>query len=102
MKTELDLIKSARGQYQCAYKQMARIMKSIPSRPTMPIVSRELHNSGRYNACLTRAGIVAQSHASGIGRLLPNAHPQFNDYLDAFDTALDSAESDLLCKALIK
>jgi hypothetical protein len=24
MKTELDLIKSARGQYRCAYKQMAR------------------------------------------------------------------------------
>lgn len=24
MKTELELIKSARGQYQCVYKQMAR------------------------------------------------------------------------------
>lgn len=72
-----------------------------PDHPAMPIVSRLLHNSGRYNACLTRAGIVVQSHRTGAGRLLPKTHVQFNDYLEAFDTSIDSEESDALCKALM-
>ena len=71
-----------------------------PARPAMPKVSRELHNSWRYNACVTRAGIVIQSHATGTGRLLPTSHPQYGDYLDAFDTCVDSAEADALCRAL--
>ena len=63
--------------------------------------SRELHNSGRFNACLVRAGIVVQSHRTGTGKLLPADHPQFGEYLEAFETSLDSTESDALCKALI-
>jgi len=63
--------------------------------------SRELYNSGKFNACLTRAGIVVQSHRTGMGKLLPVNHPQFGDYLEAFETSLDAAESDALCKALI-
>ena len=74
----------------------------VPPRPSMPIVSRELHNSGKYNACLTRAGIVVQSHRTGTGQLLPKNHPQFDDYIEGFDTALDSKEADLLCAALLR
>lgn len=73
----------------------------VPGRPRMPRVSRELHNSGRYSACLVSCGLVVQSHRTGTGRLLPDSHPQFADYLEAFDTAIDADESDALCRALI-
>ena len=73
----------------------------IPTRPAMPKVSRELHNSGRYNACIIRAGLVVQSHRSGNGRLLPVDHPQYADYVEALETAIDATESDALCRALI-
>lgn len=73
-----------------------------PARPAMPKFSHELHNSVRYNACLTRAGIVVQSHATGTGRLLPLSHAQYGDYLEAFDACIDSAESDALCRALLR
>lgn len=80
---------------------MDALDRLAPARPAMPRVSRELHNSGRYNACLTRAGIVVQSHRTGTGKLLPVSHQQFADYLEAFDTVLDSIEADALCKALL-
>lgn len=73
-----------------------------PARPANPKVSRELHNSGRYNACVTRAGIVAQSHATGTGRLLPVSHAQYGDYLEGFVSCIDSAEADALCRALLR
>ncbi len=76
-------------------------LDNIPARPAMPKVSRELHNSSRYNACLVGPGLIVQSHRTGTGKLLPRNHPQFSDYLEAFDSALDSTEADALCKALI-
>lgn len=72
-----------------------------PSRPSMPRVSRELFNSGRYCASLTRAGLIVQSHTSGTGRLLPNHHKQFQDYLEAFDSLCDDDEGNALCRALM-
>jgi hypothetical protein len=63
--------------------------------------SRELHNSCRYSACIVKPGLVVQSHRTGTGRLLATDHPQFADYAAAFDAALDSAEADALCKALL-
>ena len=62
---------------------MNALDKLIPKRPDMPKVSRVIHNSGRYNACIIRAGLVVQSHHSGQGRLLPISHPQYADYVDA-------------------
>lgn len=72
-----------------------------PRSPLIGQPSRVLHQSGRYVVSLTRAGLVVQHHASGTGRLLPRAHSQFGDYVDAFETAIDSKESDALARALI-
>lgn len=73
-----------------------------PARPAMPIVSRVIHSSGRYNACITRAGLIVQSHRTGSGRLMPTNHSQFRDYVEAIETAIDSQEADDICKALHK
>lgn len=64
--------------------------------------SRVVHNSGRYVASVIGAGLVVQSHRTGTGRLLPTSHPQYADYLEAIETALDSTEADALCAALLK
>ncbi len=73
---------------------------SAPKRPSMPTVSRELFNSGRYNVCLTRAGIVVQHHSTGTGKLLPTSHPQYEQWVTAWDALLDTDEGNALCKAL--
>jgi hypothetical protein len=63
--------------------------------------SRLLHNSSRYSVCLVKPGLVVQSHQTGKGKLLPITHAQFTDYVEALETAIDSAEADALCKALL-
>ena len=73
----------------------------VPERPKMPVVSRNIYNSSRYVVCLTRAGLIVQSHRTGVGVNLPITHPQFQDYVDAFDTAIDADESNALCRALL-
>lgn len=73
-----------------------------PKRPTMPSVSRELFSSTRYNACLTRAGVVVQHHATGTGKLMPVSHPQYQQWATAWDDIIDDAEGDNLCKALLR
>jgi hypothetical protein len=72
-----------------------------PPRPKMPIVSRVLFESGYYNACLTRAGIIVQRNTTGTGSCLPMSHKQFSDYLAAFDDVVDADEGNALCKALL-
>jgi hypothetical protein len=66
----------------------------------MPIVSRELFNSARYVATLTRAGLIVQSHRTGTGRCMPATHPQYADYVAAIESAIDAVEGDALCRAL--
>ena len=73
----------------------------IPARPAMPIVSRELFNSARYVACITRAGLIVQSHQSGTGRVMAASHPQYADYVEAIEHAIDAKEGDALCRALM-
>ncbi len=63
--------------------------------------SRVIHNSGRYVASVIRAGLVVQSHQRGTGKLLPANHPQYADYVEAIETAIDAKEADALCAALI-
>lgn len=75
--------------------------KLIPQRPQMPTPSRELFQSTQYVACITRAGLIVQSHRLGRGKLLPVSHPQYADYVDALGTALDQAEGNALCRALM-
>lgn len=72
----------------------------FPPRPAMPVVTRELFQSSRYVASLTRAGLIVQSHRTGTGRRLPIDHPQFNDYVSAIEGAIDTDEGNALCRAL--
>lgn len=72
-----------------------------PPRPAMPKVTREIFNSSRYCVTLTRAGLIVQSHRTGKGSLLPIGHPQYADYVKGIETAIDTDEVELLCKALL-
>jgi len=61
-----------------------------------------LHTSTHYTAHLhPRAGLIVQSTRKAGGVQMRPDHPQFADYVDAIRTAIDSAEADALCKALI-
>lgn len=56
--------------------------------------------SKTYAAYLSpRAGLIVQNKARGV-RLAPD-HPQFADYVAAFETAIDTHEADALCRALL-
>lgn len=61
-----------------------------------------LHESANYSAYLANsAGIIVESTRKSGGVSMRPDHPQFNEYLDAFRTAIDSQEADALCKALL-
>jgi hypothetical protein len=61
-----------------------------------------LHESANYSAYLANsAGIIVESTRKSGGVSMRPDHPQFNEYLDAFRTAIDSKEADALCKALL-
>ena len=61
-----------------------------------------LHQSAHYAAyLLNNSGLIIESTRKTGGVQLKPDHPQFADYVDAIRTAIDSAEADALCKALI-
>jgi hypothetical protein len=61
-----------------------------------------LHTSAHYTVHLANsAGIIVESTRKVGGVSMRPDHPQFNEYLDAFRTAIDSQEADALCKALL-
>ena len=58
--------------------------------------------SGRYVADLhPRAGLIVQSTRKAGGVCMRPDHPQFKDYVEAFETAIDTQEADALCRALL-
>jgi maltose-binding protein MalE len=61
-----------------------------------------LHKSAHYAAhLLNNSGLVIEStRKTGGVQLRPN-HPQYREYVDAFRTAIDAAEADALCRALL-
>jgi maltose-binding protein MalE len=61
-----------------------------------------LHKSAHYAAhLLNNSGLVIEStRKTGGVQLRPN-HPQYGEYVDAFRTAIDAAEADALCRALL-
>lgn len=73
-----------------------------PARSNKFSGSREIYISGRYSACVVRTGLVIQSNRMGTGMLLPCDHPQYVDYVDAIESAIDNKEADALCRALLK
>jgi hypothetical protein len=63
--------------------------------------SRVIFEAYGYCVCLTKAGLSVQGKG-GKGKLLPPSHPQFAEYVEAFDTTLDAREVMDLCRALLR
>jgi len=56
----------------------------------------------RYAAYLhPKAGLIIQSTRKPGGIQLRPDHPQFAEYVDAIQTAIDATEADALCRALL-
>jgi hypothetical protein len=68
--------------------------------PPRPIVSREIRTTSRFSACLTRAGLIVQRHSTGTGIRMADNHPQYAEWVQCLDTAIDDAEFNLLCSQL--
>ena len=63
---------------------------------------KTFQTSGNYTACVhPRAGLIIQSTRKDGGVQLPVNHPQFAEYVEAFETAIDKEEADALCRALL-
>ena len=60
------------------------------------------NTSHHYTACLhPKAGLIIQSSRKAGGVRMATDHAQFNEYVDAFQTAIDPVECDALCRALL-
>lgn len=63
---------------------------------------KTLHTSSHYTAHLhPRAGLIVRSTRKSGGVNMRPDHPQFREYVDALQAAIDAAEADALCRALI-
>jgi len=63
---------------------------------------KTLHTSQHYAAYQHPvAGLIVQSTRKAGGARLALGHPQYADYVDAFETAIDAFEGDALCRALL-
>jgi hypothetical protein len=63
---------------------------------------KTLHASGNYAAYQHPvAGLIIQSTRKAGGVRMAPDHPQYEEYVDAFETAIDVIEADSLCKALL-
>jgi hypothetical protein len=61
-----------------------------------------LHQSANYSAyLLNSSGLIVESTRKSGGVQMRSDHPQFAEYVDAFRTAIDAAEADALCRALL-
>ena len=63
---------------------------------------KTLHTSNKYAAYVhPKAGLIVQSTRKPGGVQMRPDHPQYTAYVEAIETAIDAAEADALCKALI-
>jgi len=63
---------------------------------------KTLHTSQHYTAYQHPiAGLIVQSNRKTGGARMAPDHPQYANYVDAFETAIDSFEGDALCRALL-
>jgi hypothetical protein len=61
---------------------------------------KTFQTSANYTAYLSpRAGLIIQNKTRGV--CLAPEHPQYADYVAAFETAIDTHEADALCRALL-
>lgn len=59
--------------------------------------SRVVYEDGSYTVCSTRAGLTVQHKQTGKGTLLTS---NTEHWIEALDTAIDTAESRKLCSFL--
>lgn len=52
--------------------------------------SRVISDCGKYQVCITSVGLTVQLGRKGV-RLAPD-HPQYHDWVELFDSAVDSEE----------
>jgi hypothetical protein len=63
---------------------------------------KTFQTSANYTAYVhPRAGLIIESTRKAGGVRLAPEHPQYADWLDAFETAIDTHEADALCRALL-
>jgi hypothetical protein len=63
---------------------------------------KTFQTSANYTAYLSpRAGLIIQSTRKAGGVCMRPDHPQYADYLAAFETAIDTHEVDAFCRALL-
>jgi len=63
---------------------------------------KTLHTSQHYTAhLLNNSSLIVEAKRRRGGVQLMSSHPQFIDYVEALETAIDSTEADSLCKALL-
>jgi maltose-binding protein MalE len=63
---------------------------------------KTLHTSQHYAAYQHPvAGLIVQSTRKAGGARLAPGHPQYADYVEAFENAIDAVEADSLCRALL-
>lgn len=60
-----------------------------------------IHHSAHYSAHIMTSGLIVESTRKQGGVLLRYDHPQYAEYVDALRTAINDAEGDALCKALL-
>ena len=64
--------------------------------------TQTIYTSGQYSAFTHPvAGLIIQSTKRNGGVRLRPDHPQFEQYLECFKTAIDATEADAICRALI-
>jgi len=63
---------------------------------------KTLHTSQHYAAYQHPvAGLIVQSTRKAGGARMAPDHFQYENYVDAFETAIDTHEADSLCRALL-
>lgn len=63
---------------------------------------KTFQTSANFTAYLhPKAGLIVQSTRKEGGAVMKPDHPQFTDYVESFENAIDTHEADSLCKALL-
>ena len=61
----------------------------------------KIHISANYIAHINNVGLIVASTRKAGGVCMRPDHPQYDDYITAIRTAIDTAEGDALCRALL-
>jgi len=63
---------------------------------------KTFQTTANYTAYIhPKVGLIVQSTRTDKGALMRPDHPQFEEYVTAFEESIDTHEADSLCKALL-